>query len=100
MNKTIFAAAALTLCSIPGSVGAGDYSLPGRAVSALGMVIASQGNAALVQIRRELQDSALKTIEPFLPQAGDSEASDANPGATESSDARAPAETPLSQRLL
>jgi hypothetical protein len=98
VNKSIFVAAALALSTIPGSAGAD--TLPTRAASALGIVIATQGNAALVQIRRELQQSALRTIESFLPQAGDSEASDAKPGATESSDARAPAETPLSQRLL
>ena len=66
MNKVIFAAAALALSTVSGSAGAD--TLPTRAASALGMVIATQGNAALIQIRREMKDSALKTIESFLPK--------------------------------
>jgi hypothetical protein len=66
MNKFVFAAAALALSTVSGSAGAD--TLPTRAASALGMVIATQGNAALIQIRREMKDSALRTIEAFLPK--------------------------------
>ena len=66
MNKFVFAAVALTLSTVSGSAGADTLST--RAVSALGMVIATQGNAALIQIRRDLKESALKTIESFLPK--------------------------------
>jgi len=90
MNKSILAAAALALSTLPGSVGAGGL-LGTHSVSALGVVIASQGNAALVHIKREWKQSALKTIEPFLPEPNDS---------NESSDAEEPAETPVAQRLL
>ena len=65
MNKVIFAAAALALSTVSGSAGAD--TLPTRAASALGMVIATQGNAALVQIKRELKESALQAMKPFLP---------------------------------
>ena len=66
MNKFAFAAAALALSTLSGSAGAD--TLPTRAASALGMVIATQGNAALIQIRREMKESALRTIESFLPK--------------------------------
>lgn len=88
MTKSTFAAAALVLCSFAGNAAAAD-ALPSRAAATLGQVIATQGNAALLQIRRDLKESALKTIEPFLPQPDDS---------TESSDADRPAETPVAQR--
>ena len=105
MNKSFLAVAALTLCSVTGSAGAGN-PLSTRAVSALGIAIASQGNAALIQIRRELQDSALKTIEPFLPWAGKDtdETTDKSTAeskvADESTNADPPAETPLALRWL
>jgi hypothetical protein len=88
MNKSILAAAALALCSVTGSAGAGDSMslMSGRAVSALGVVIAHQGNAALNQIRRDLKESALKTIEPFLPKPSQDAADDE------------PAETPVATR--
>jgi len=96
MTKSAIAAAAvLVLCSFTGSASAD--SLQSRVVLTLSQAIAAQGNAALVQIRHDLKASALKTIEPFLPRAGDS--SEAN-AATESSPAEAPAPTPLAQRLL
>ena len=84
MNKFVFAAAALALSTVSGSAGAD--TLPTRAVSALGMVIATQGNAALIQIRREMKESALRTIESFLPSPGQDVAD-------EPADADSPAET-------
>jgi len=67
MTKFILAAAALALCTFTGTAAAND-NLPTRAASALGAAIASQGNAALVQIRQELKESALEAIKPFLPE--------------------------------
>ncbi|MGH8482191.1 MAG: hypothetical protein ACRES8_07010 [Nevskiaceae bacterium] len=66
MNRTSSLAAALVLSTLAGTASASD-SLPSRAVSAVGIVIASQGNAALVQIRRELGESARDAMKPFLP---------------------------------
>lgn len=68
MNKSfrLSIAAALTALSFCASVNA-EESLPERAVEALGTVIASQGNAALLEIRRELKDTLLQQLKPFLP---------------------------------
>jgi hypothetical protein len=67
MNRhSNFAAVALVLSTLTGSATATD-SLSARAVSALGTVIASQGDAALVQIRREITESAREAMKPFLP---------------------------------
>ena len=44
-----------------------NESLSTRAVNAIGIVIAAQGDAALVQIGRELKESALDAMKPFLP---------------------------------
>jgi hypothetical protein len=66
-RKATLAVVALALCSITGSTSAND-SLSSRAIGALGMAIASQGDAALNQIRRELEQSALAAMKPFLPK--------------------------------
>ena len=97
MTKSAIAAAAiLVLCSFTGTASAD--SLQSRVMLTLGQAIAAQGNAALVQIRRDLKDSALKTIEPFLPPASD--AVESGPSGESESTAEAPAPTPLAQRLL
>jgi hypothetical protein len=69
MTKSTLAAATLVLCTFSGAAIPAE-GLPSRAVVALGQAIAAQGNIALAQIRRELRQSGLKTIEPFLPSAG------------------------------
>ncbi len=115
MTKSTLAAAALVLCSFPGAAIPAE-GLPSRAAVALGQVISAQGNAALAQIRRELQHSALKTIEPFLPSAGEDtdestgESTDkatavatdqaADTSTDESTNADEPAETPVALRWL
>jgi hypothetical protein len=67
MNRNCsLAAVAMVLCTLTGAATATD-SLSSRAVSALGSVIASQGDAALVQIRREIAESAREVMKPFLP---------------------------------
>ena len=115
MTKSTLAAAALVLSSFSGAAIPAE-GLPTRAAVVLGQVIAAQGNVALAQIRRELRQSALKTIEPFLPSAGEDadESTDApadksaNPSAdtsidesaNTSTDADEPAEAPISQRWL
>lgn len=66
MNRKATLAAAAALSMFSGVVSATD-SLPSRAVGALSVAIASQGNAALLQIRRELKESAREAMKPFLP---------------------------------
>ncbi len=80
---TLAAAIAMFSLAIPASA---SDSLSSRSVTALGVAIASQGDAALAQIRRELQQSARDTLKPFLP-----EARKAPPHPQ-------PAETPVAQR--
>lgn len=84
MNRKVTLAAALALSAFSGMASAD--SLPTRAAGALGTVIASQGNAALLQIKRELRESALQAVKPFLP--------DVAPAA----EPAPPAETPVAQR--
>ncbi len=58
-----------TLASVafaPPGIAAED-SLPMRAASRVGVFIASQGNAALMEIRDELKKDLLKRLEPYLP---------------------------------
>jgi hypothetical protein len=43
-------------------------SMPARAINALGLAIAAQGDAALEQIRRELKDTLLEGVRPYLPR--------------------------------
>jgi len=66
MTKSTLAAVALALCSFTGTASANDI-LQSRAISALGDAIASQGNAALIQIRQEIRQTALDAVKPFLP---------------------------------
>jgi hypothetical protein len=67
MNRmSAIAATALVLCAFAGSAPAAD-PLPKRAVTALGVAIAAQGDAALLQIRREIRQSAIAAMKPFLP---------------------------------
>jgi len=67
MNTSTLAAAALALVAFTGTASAED-TLSTRAMNALGVAIASQGDAALLQVRQELQQSALEAMKPFLPQ--------------------------------
>jgi parvulin-like peptidyl-prolyl isomerase len=64
MNK--ISLAALALLGLTGTASASD-ALPSRAVAAFGVALASQGDAALTQIRRELTQSALEAMKPFPP---------------------------------
>jgi hypothetical protein len=79
--KTQMSAAliALTFCAVAAPASAED-NLPTRAASALSAVIASQGNAALVQIREELKDNLRERLAPYLPRpevAADAKSGDA-----------------------
>ena len=68
MNRTALAAAALALCAVTGNAAAADRTeLVTTMMTAAGHAIAAQGNAALVQIRKELKQSALASIKPYLP---------------------------------
>ena len=70
VNRSIkFSVAALALwCAGAAAPAAAEASLQDRAVSALGVAIASQGNAALIQIREDLKRDLLKTLAPLLPR--------------------------------
>jgi hypothetical protein len=65
-TNTAVLAAVLVLGSFASTADAAD-SLPARAVSALGVAIAVQGDAALLQIRREIRETAIDAVKPFLP---------------------------------
>lgn len=67
MNKPLAAALVLSFAAFAGPAAA-EESLSSRAASAVGAVIASQGNAALVQIRQELKETLLEQLRPWLPQ--------------------------------
>ena len=86
MNRTsaLAIATALALCAFAGTASA--ESLPTRAVTAIGAVIAAQGDAALVQIGREITESALDAVQPFLPEPA------------QAPEPAQPAETPVAQR--
>ena len=62
-------AAALALCFAAAAtpVSAED-SLPARAITALGLAIAQQGDLALIEIRDDLRRNLLKNLKPLLPQ--------------------------------
>ena len=81
--KTQIAAtlAALSFAAVAGPASAAE-SLPARAATALGYVIAAQGDAALEQIRAEIKDN-LQKLTPYLPQRSDAAA----PPATATADA-------------
>jgi hypothetical protein len=83
-RKVTLATAALVLSAFSGLASADSLST--RAAGTLSSVIASQGNAALVQIKRELKQSALQAMKPFLPDFAP-----ATPPAP-------PAKTPVAQR--
>lgn len=65
--KTTTAALALLMALACGPAHADDRSLPSRAASLVGQLIAQQGNAALTQIREELRDDLVRTLRPLLP---------------------------------
>jgi hypothetical protein len=69
MSKSVKAAALLALTFAACSPAHAEESMVARAASAVGMVIAAQGNAALVQIRHDVKDSLAEKLKPFLPQA-------------------------------
>ncbi|MGH8629494.1 MAG: hypothetical protein ACREU7_01845 [Burkholderiales bacterium] len=74
MNKilrTHLAAAAALSCALASAPAVASDSLPQRAAMALGAAIASQGNAALAQIRQELKENLLERIAPLLPKPSD-----------------------------
>lgn len=50
---------------------ASEQSLPMRAASGLGAFIASQGNAALTEIRDEVRKDLLERLKPYLPKRGE-----------------------------
>jgi hypothetical protein len=79
------AALALTLAVGPAHA---DDGMAARAVSALGAAIASQGNAALLQIRAELRERLLESLRPQLPA----------PAPETPTPAAAPAATPADPR--
>lgn len=69
MSRTFAIAAAALALSLPTAITSATESLPSRAMSVLGVAIASQGDAALDQIRRELSETAREAMKPFLPEA-------------------------------
>jgi parvulin-like peptidyl-prolyl isomerase len=83
-RKVTLAAAALVLSTFSGLASADSLST--RAAGTLGAVIASQGNAALVQIKRELRESARQAMKPFLPDVAPAP------------EPAPPAQTPVAQR--
>ena len=72
MTKTFKTQISVTLIALSFAAATAPASaqgnLPARAVSALGTVIADQGNAALVQIREEFKDTLVERIKPYLPK--------------------------------
>ena len=58
---------AVTLAAIAPAATAADNNLPARAATSVGLFIASQGNAALAQIREELKRDLLKRLDLYLP---------------------------------
>lgn len=70
MNKSIKIAAALVALSLGTATTAvnADEGFALRAAATVGSVIAAQGNAALAEIRREVKESLVQQLKPFLPQ--------------------------------
>jgi hypothetical protein len=67
-SKASLAAAALILASFAGTASATDrQELLASTMHAVGQAIASQGNAALIQIREELRRDLSKRLKPLLP---------------------------------
>jgi hypothetical protein len=75
MNKLYakpIAAAVLALSALLAAApAAAEDGLAGHAVTALGIAIAAQGDAALVQIREEVKQIVLERIRPYLPERKD-----------------------------
>lgn len=69
MNKNIRiqVGAALLALSFGAAPAAAQDSLP-HAAAAVGHAIAAQGNAALIEIRREIGERLLQQIKPILPK--------------------------------
>lgn len=68
MNRTALTAAALILASFAGTASASDrQELLAATMHAVGSAIASQGNAALMQIREELRRDLRESLKPLLP---------------------------------
>lgn len=67
-SKSALLAAALVAFTSMVPASAATETLPERAANALGAVIASQGNAALLEIRRELKETLLQQFKPLLPK--------------------------------
>jgi hypothetical protein len=67
--KTRIGAVVMALCLAGASLpAAAQDNLPVRAINALGMAIAAQGDAALITIRQELKEALVDHIEPYLPE--------------------------------
>jgi hypothetical protein len=67
--KTQIGAVLTALCLAGASFpAAAQENLPARAINALGMVIAAQGDAALITIRQELKEVLVDHIKPYLPE--------------------------------
>lgn len=58
---------ALSFSAFAGTAAA-DEGIATRTAVAVGHIIAAQGNAALVEIRRELKDALLEQVKPLLPK--------------------------------
>ena len=68
MNRIATVAAALALCAFTGTASANERptELMAATMKAVGHAIANQGNAALIQIRNELKDSAIEHIRQYM----------------------------------
>ncbi|HUR40095.1 MAG TPA: hypothetical protein VM240_02905 [Verrucomicrobiae bacterium] len=88
MNKsrnTQIGAGLIALSFFAAGPASASDSLPTRAATALGVAIAAQGDIALAQIRKELKDTVVERIQPFLPErpaASETPAQDATAKAT------------------
>lgn len=69
MTKSLKLTTLLALSLAASAPAHAEESVAIRAASAVGAVIAAQGNAALVEIRREVKDALASQLKPFLPQA-------------------------------
>jgi hypothetical protein len=68
MTKTLKAAALLALSFAACAPAQAEESVAARAASAVGTMIAAQGNAALMEIRRDVKDTLGQKLKPLLPQ--------------------------------
>ena len=69
MNKSMQIAATLIALSLGTATTAvnAEEGLAIRAAYAVGAMIAAQGNAALVEIRREVKETLIQQLKPYLP---------------------------------